>query len=244
MGACGAAHSAGQARWKPASCRGARSDQRPDVYSEYRLPVARDSQDLPPRTTLYDYLDRWIRDGTLDRMHDALYVQCREAASREASPTAAIIDSQSVKSAEKGACDRSVGLRRWQEDQGQEAACPGRYAGPADACHRSCRGRPGPRRRHAGDGELVRGVPVPGETLRRWRLPGARVPPRYQARSWGESTSRSSYDPVKPQASLRSQSVGSWNALSLGSAAAADSPRTGNASTARRAPSSASLQSV
>ena len=41
-------------------------------------------------------------DGTLDRIHQALYVQCRELAEREASPTAAIIDSQSVKSAEKG----------------------------------------------------------------------------------------------------------------------------------------------
>jgi hypothetical protein len=35
-------------------------------------------------------------------MHHALYVLCREQADREASPTAAIIDSQSVKSAEKG----------------------------------------------------------------------------------------------------------------------------------------------
>ena len=35
-------------------------------------------------------------------MHDALYVKCRELEGREASPTACIIDSQSVKSAEKG----------------------------------------------------------------------------------------------------------------------------------------------
>jgi transposase len=59
-------------------------------------------KDLPPRSTLYDYLDRFSRDGTLDRIHDTLYAKCREAAAREASPTAAIIDSQSVKSAEKG----------------------------------------------------------------------------------------------------------------------------------------------
>ena len=38
----------------------------------------------------------------LKRMHHALYEQCREQEQREASPTAAIIDSQSVKSAEKG----------------------------------------------------------------------------------------------------------------------------------------------
>lgn len=59
-------------------------------------------KDLPPRSTLYDYFDLWNWDGTLDRIHEALYVKCREAAAREASPTAAIIDSQSVKSAEKG----------------------------------------------------------------------------------------------------------------------------------------------
>ena len=78
-------------------------------------------KDLPPRSTLYDYFDLWSWDGTLDRIHHALYAQCREAASREASPTAAIIDSQSVKSAEKGGLRLIRGLRCGQEDQGQEA---------------------------------------------------------------------------------------------------------------------------
>ncbi|CDK99599.1 Putative transposase [Magnetospirillum gryphiswaldense MSR-1 v2] len=41
-------------------------------------------------------------DGTLARIHHALFVEVREMAGKEASPTAAIIDSQSVKSAEKG----------------------------------------------------------------------------------------------------------------------------------------------
>jgi len=59
-------------------------------------------KDLPPRSTLFDYFDLWSYDGTLDRIHHALYLECRENGEREASPTAAIIDSQSVKSAEKG----------------------------------------------------------------------------------------------------------------------------------------------
>ena len=64
---------------------------------------------LPPRSTVHDYLDLWSYDGTLDRIHHALYVECREQGEREASPTAAIIDSQSVKSAEKGG---PVSIRR------------------------------------------------------------------------------------------------------------------------------------
>jgi transposase len=60
-------------------------------------------KDLPPKSTVYDYFDLWDWSGTLMCIHHALYVECREAAGREASPTAAIIDSQSVKSAEKGA---------------------------------------------------------------------------------------------------------------------------------------------
>ena len=49
-------------------------------------------KDLPPRSTVHDYFDLWAWDGTLDRIHHALYVQCRELASREPSPSAAIID--------------------------------------------------------------------------------------------------------------------------------------------------------
>jgi transposase len=60
--------------------------------------------DLPPRSTVHDYLDRWDYDGTLQRIHHALYEQCWALAERDASPTAAVIDSQCVKSAEKGAC--------------------------------------------------------------------------------------------------------------------------------------------
>ena len=59
-------------------------------------------KDLPPRSTVNDYFKRWEHDGTLTRIHHVLYVKCREMAEREASPTVGIIDSQSVKSAEKG----------------------------------------------------------------------------------------------------------------------------------------------
>ena len=60
-------------------------------------------KDLPPRSTVHEYLQLWEWDGTLARLHHALFVQARELAGKEASPSVAIIDSQSVKSAEKGA---------------------------------------------------------------------------------------------------------------------------------------------
>ena len=59
-------------------------------------------KDLPPRSTVWEYLDLWDWDGTLARIHHALYVEVREKAGREASPTTAIIDSQSAKGAVKG----------------------------------------------------------------------------------------------------------------------------------------------
>jgi transposase len=60
-------------------------------------------KDLPPRSTVHGYLTLWAWDGTLPRLHQALFLQVRQQAGKEASPTAAILDSQSVKSAEKGA---------------------------------------------------------------------------------------------------------------------------------------------
>jgi len=73
-------------------------------------------EDLPPRSTLHDHLGLWEWSGTLERIHYVLYLACREQAGCEASPTAAIIDSQSVKSAEKrrpaSICTGSTQARR------------------------------------------------------------------------------------------------------------------------------------
>ena len=65
-------------------------------------------KDFPPRSTVHNYFVWWHCDGTLDRIHHALYAECREKADREASPTACIIDSQSVKSAEKEAMGQAA----------------------------------------------------------------------------------------------------------------------------------------
>ncbi len=64
---------------------------------------------LKERLRQHDYFVRWQGDGTLRRLHHALYEQACEMAGKEASPTTAIMDSQSVKGAERGA----AGPIRW-----------------------------------------------------------------------------------------------------------------------------------
>lgn len=60
-------------------------------------------KDFPPKSTVWDYLDLWEWDGTIERIHHVLYVAVREQAGREASPSTAILDSQTAKGAQKGA---------------------------------------------------------------------------------------------------------------------------------------------
>src|SRR5271155_2288705 len=74
------------------------------VCAEHGMSVAIHSQGFRPRSTVYRYFWDWSRDGTLDRIHDALYAKCREKLGPAASPSACIVDSRSVKSAEKGGC--------------------------------------------------------------------------------------------------------------------------------------------
>ncbi len=56
--------------------------------------------EYPPWRTVYGCFAAWRADGTLDRLHDALREQVRAAAGRSAQPSAAVIDSQSVRAAD------------------------------------------------------------------------------------------------------------------------------------------------
>ena len=58
--------------------------------------------DLPPWRIVFHYFRTWRRDGTWQRVHGVLHAELRQAQGRQASPSAAIIDSQSVKTTEKG----------------------------------------------------------------------------------------------------------------------------------------------
>ncbi len=57
--------------------------------------------DLPKWQTVYDYFCQWRDDGTWQRIHDAVRDELRETSGRQPSPSAAILDAQSVKTAEK-----------------------------------------------------------------------------------------------------------------------------------------------
>jgi hypothetical protein len=69
---------------------------------------------------VHDYLELWNWDGTLERVHHTLYVAVREQAGREASPTAAAIDSLGAKGAKRGS---------WLDPSGYDAARRGHAMG-------------------------------------------------------------------------------------------------------------------
>ena len=67
--------------------------------------------DYPPWQTVYHYFRMWRLDGTWERLNDELRVLVRERAGRHAQLSAAILDSQSVKTTEKGGLAAMTGPR-------------------------------------------------------------------------------------------------------------------------------------
>jgi transposase len=68
--------------------------------------------DLPPWDDVWEHFSRWRQDGTLAQVHDALREKVRVQAGRESNPSAAIIDSQSVRTPQKGGPTASTPARR------------------------------------------------------------------------------------------------------------------------------------
>ena len=67
--------------------------------------------DYPPWPTVYYYSRKWNLDGTLQTIHDALRNQVRKNLGKEEEPSAALLDSQSVKTSQKGGSKEALERR-------------------------------------------------------------------------------------------------------------------------------------
>ena len=72
-------------------------------------------KDFPIWETVYDYYRQWALDGTLERIHDVLRREVRKQSGKADTPTACMIDAQSVKTAQKGGC---VAMTRGKRSRG------------------------------------------------------------------------------------------------------------------------------
>ena len=198
--------------------------------------VSRRSPRPAAALTLYDYFT--CADARLIASTRAL---CAVPPSRRAraSPTAAIIDSQSVKSAKKPAIIRrlrcSKKIKQKRHISSIRSLLMHAIVHAADVQDRD------------GGALLMASLFGAFPFLIKLYADGGYQGPEFQSavkRILARVTSRSSSDRIKPQASSHCPSAGSLNAPSLGSAAADDWPRTGNVSTTRPSPSCASPPSA
>src|SRR6266851_4577329 len=74
--------------------------------------------EYPPWSTVWSYFRRWRCDGTWQRIHTALREQARVKQGRQSTPSAAIIDSQSVKTTQKGGFAASMEEKRSRDASG------------------------------------------------------------------------------------------------------------------------------
>jgi transposase len=75
--------------------------------------------DFPPYKTVYDYQAKWEKDGVIEAIHDALRGQVRRAAGREEEPSAALLDSQTIRTSSNVA-EESQGIDAGKKIKGRK----------------------------------------------------------------------------------------------------------------------------
>ena len=83
--------------------------------------------EFPPYTLVSSYYHRWRKSGLVETLHDALRGQVRKQAGKEAEPSVVIIDSQTVKTTEKGGSaplTKLSGMMRARRSKGANATLP------------------------------------------------------------------------------------------------------------------------
>ena len=68
--------------------------------------------DFPPKGTVYHYFNTWRKNGTWEAINQVLRERYRTQIGREPTPSAAIMDSQTIKMTEKGGIEAMTGTRR------------------------------------------------------------------------------------------------------------------------------------